>query len=459
MSSYTLICTECNAALQAAGPVPRGRVIRCPQCGSQFAAGEPEAPAVAVTTAATPTLKLGLLAFGFVGLLAVAIGAAIALAVYSNNDRAKDTAVEAERRAAEAERRAADERAALQRRLDEQRYEEARSRRRLEQKIRELEEMASARPDRRAPAAPVAVAAATPAPAPEPKAAADDADKKNRADYEARMDAARAAMVNQRYDDALREYRAALRLVPGDAAASQGERDALDRLDALRNRDKRRTSVAALVDKAKSALRARHYDEALDSAKEALQINPNDPEAKQVRDQAAQGKRASKADYAQVMAAANDALSNGRYEEASRLYARALQLAPDDDAAQRGKRAADQATQDTQAGLSAYYRFMAVGTLSMQNLQYAAAAQAFGEALRAAPGDLAAAKGLSDAQNAVAGAVVAQAAYYQQLQAGYAALQSQRSADAAAAFQAALRMQPGSPLATAGLQQARAMRK
>jgi cytochrome c-type biogenesis protein CcmH/NrfG len=95
----------------------------------------------------------------------------------------------------------------------------------------------------------------------------------------------------------------------------------------------------------------------------------------------------------------------------------------------------------------------------MQNLQYVDASRAFAEALRLAPNDLAAARGLRDAQVALTGVVTGQANYYRQLQNGYAALQAQRPGDAIAAFQAALRLAPDSPLAAAGLKQARAMRK
>jgi hypothetical protein len=79
--------------------------------------------------------------------------------------------------------------------------------------------------------------------------------------------------------------------------------------------------------------------------------------------------------------------------------------------------------------------------------------------LRLVPGDLAAARGLRDAQLAVNGVVAGQVIFYRQLQAGYTALQTQRPADAINAFQAALRLIPDSPLAAAGLRQAQTMRK
>src|SRR5262249_5076775 len=150
--------------------------------------------------------------------------------------------------------------------------------------------------------APVVPAPVVPAPrAPDPKAAADDAEKKTRADFETRMDAGRAAMVDQRYADALREYKAALRLLPGDAAAEGGVRDAEDRLARVQERANQRVAVAGVLDKARTALNAKHYDEAISAANEALGIAPGNAEAKQIANDAARAKRTAKADMAQLL--------------------------------------------------------------------------------------------------------------------------------------------------------------
>jgi tetratricopeptide (TPR) repeat protein len=436
-------------------------MVRCPQCSQHFTAEEPEPFTVHQVPAGSPALKTGLIAFGAVGTLALLLSAVV-IAVLSIRTEAPRPAP------AEVNQRATDDRlAALQRRLEEQQQEASRDRRRareqqdetererrrLQQTVSDLETRA-----RSAEQKPVAPASASPAAA-EPKTVAEDAAKKVRADYEARLDAGRAAMVAQRYADALREYTAALTLVPGDAAALRGQADAQNRLEGQQDRQKRQANATTLVEKAKAAYRAKRYDEALSDANQALRENPDDPDARQLQRDAAQAKRAARTDTSQLMSLADSALAQGRYEEASRLYDRVLQQSPDDEAAQRGKRSADQAAQDTQASLTGYYRFMALGTLSMQNLQYADAARLFAEALRQVPGDLAAARGLSDAQNAVAGVVIGQANFYRALQNGYAALQAQRPADATTAFQAALRLSPDNPLAVVGLRQARAMKK
>jgi tetratricopeptide (TPR) repeat protein len=461
MAVYSIFCPQCHTAVRSSSPLPPGRVIRCPQCSDHFTVIEPDTIPSLVAPVSSPVLKTGLVAFGLLGVIVLVIAAGLGLALLPKAEQARDQIAETNRRQIEAEKRANDENQALRERLEKQRAEIENQRREAdrikhwsEQKIQDLENQARARDERLAAVKSVLLPAAPPADA---KPAAEDATRQTRADYEARVDAARAAMVDQRYADALREYKAALRLMPGDAVAARGERDAQDRLETQKDKTRRRDTLAGLLDKARSAVTAKHYDEALAAANEALRIAPDNGDARQIQRDATQARRASKADFNQLMSLADNALASGRFEEASRGYSQALQLFPDDAAAQRGKRQADQSSQDTQAGLTAYYRFMTLGALSMQNLQPVDAARSFAEALRLIPGDLGAARGLRDAQLAVNGAIVGQAQYYQQVQAGYSALSARRIPDAIAAFQAALRLVPDSPVAVAGLRQARAL--
>jgi hypothetical protein len=135
---------------------------------------------------------------------------------------------------------------------------------------------------------------------------------------------------------------------------------------------------------------------------------------------------------------------------------------PDDVSAQTGKQLADQAVTsvvNTQVGLNGYYNSMAIGMLAMQNGQYVTAARAFTDALNFAPGDLAAARGVLEARDAAKGTVRGQEAFFRHLQAGYAALQAKRQADAIREFQAALRIVPDSIIAAAALKQAKALNK
>jgi tetratricopeptide (TPR) repeat protein len=398
-------------------------------------------------------MKAGLLAFGLLASAVLLVASGIALSVARQSEK---------RETRPADRPSNDDRIAeLQKKLDEQRAELQRERSRHETAIRDLESRLRSQSERKADP-PLSVQFVVPPAAPPPSAPSPDeaANKRLRGDYEARMDAARASMVMERYADALAQYQSALRLYPNDVAAARGVRDAEDRLQTVQDRSNRRASAAAaLIDKARSALKSKHYDEALAAANEALSVAPGDTEAKQIQRDAATARRNAKAAVADIVSQADVARASGRYEEASSLYSQALQMSPADTAALQGKQLADQAALGIQAGLTAYYRYMAVGTLAMQNLQFVDAAAAFTEALRLVPGDLAAARGLRDAQVAVNGVVAGQANFYRQLQAGYAALQSQNPAAASTAFQAALRLSPNNPLASVGLQQAQMMKK
>jgi tetratricopeptide (TPR) repeat protein len=457
MSDSTILCPQCNALLRISGPPTSGRMFRCPQCSHHFTTeGDtdiPEAPAVTRSA----TVRTGLIAFGSLASVFLFIGGGLAFVAVRNGE--KENAVAKERHAHEQRL------AGLQKELDEQHAAVVRAQREREQALRDLEKKASA-PSAPAPTIPVApvdppVRARPPiAPAvQDPVAAAEAPRDRNRTSYLAHMDAGRSDMVNERYADALVEYKSALQLMPGDADATRGVRDAEDRLGMAQDRTNRRNSVAAALDRARSALKSKRYDDAISAAKEALALAPGDTEAKQIQRDASAAKRAAQSETSQLLAQADAARAAGRYEEASQLYGRVLQVSPDDDNAQRGKKAADQALTDFQAGLNAYFRFMALGTLSMQNLQFADASRAFAEALRLMPTDLAAARGLRDSQLALAGVVAGQVNYYRQLQAGYSALQSRQPQAAVTAFQAALQLVPGSPLAAAGLQQAQAMKK
>lgn len=444
MSAYTVSCPQCSAALRSARPVPRGRMLRCPQCGVHFAADEPEELLLPLAAPPSPALKTGLLAFGIAALL---LGGGTVVALFGLRETARDTIV------AESERKAADERlAAMQRQLDDQRAEVARERDRLVRATAEAE--AKAKAEKPPPAAPSAAEPPKPQAQPNPPPAADDAAKKQ-AEYQARMDAGQAAMVAQRYADALREFLAAQRVLPGDAAALKGQRDAEDRLDAIQDKDKRRAAFVGLMDRAKNALAARRFDEAVDAATAALRLSPTDADAKQLQRDAVQARRTARADFDRLLAAADAARNAGRMEEAARLYGQALQLFPDDAAAQRGARAMESLVANAQALPIAYTRFMDTGALAMRSLQYADAVRAYSEALRLAPNDILAASGLRDAQAALVTVAQATLEFDRQMQIGNDALRAKRFADAIAAFQKAQRLFPASLLPVAPLSQAR----
>jgi tetratricopeptide (TPR) repeat protein len=334
--------------------------------------------------------------------------------------------------------------------------------------------------------------------------AKDEGEKQRLVDYQAHMDAGKAALVAQRFTDAQREFIAAQRVIPGDAAAIKGQRQAEDGLNDIQDREKRMAAFKDQLDRARAALRDRRFDEAVATADQALRLFPNDQEATQVQREAKQARLDARTQYDGLMTRADAALQLQRFEEATRLYEEALRLFPGDAAAARGARQAAQVALDLAAGQAAYNRFMDAGGLALRNRRFGDAVTAFSEALRLVPNDVAAARGLREAQegverelrraqdldrnlragndalkarrfadairafndalridrdNAQARDGLSQAKYGQAIADGQAALAAKRFDDAIKNFEAALREVPNDPTATAGLRQAQAMKK
>ncbi len=199
------------------------------------------------------------------------------------------------------------------------------------------------------------------------------------------------------------------------------------------------------------------------------------------------------------------AMQAQRWEEAHRLYAKALEVVPNDAAAQRGQQSAADILQNIRAGRSAYIRFMVQGQEAMQTFRFLDAVRSFREAVRLLPGDPNALRGLRaaeaalaqagpgvaalpdldgalktgaaalaqrqfttasrtfaeilriDPNNAAAQAGLHQAKYGLAMNEGQKALLAGRPQDAVKSFEAALKEMPGDPAATAALRQARAL--
>lgn len=335
------------------------------------------------------------------------------------------------------------------------------------------------------------------------KAVADnEAEKKRLADYQAHMEAGRLAVIGERYADAIREYAAALQLLPDDDAALKARRQAEARLEAVQDLEKRRAAYRDFLAQGQGAVRDRKLNDAVQAFQSALRLFPDDAEAKrQLRDVQKELTRA-RAQHQQLMAQAELALQAQRLEEAHRLFSEADRLLPGDPAAGKGMAQAARLIQDLQAAQGAYFRFMTQGSLALQGRRYAEAAIAFREALRISPTDAEAARGLQQAQaegeqdlvrrrdverlvqmgstalqqrrfqEAVAHLTQAQqqapgdlrllpllrqARHGHALAQGQAALGARRYAEAALLFEAALREVPTDVAARLGLQQARAL--
>jgi tetratricopeptide (TPR) repeat protein len=283
----------------------------------------------------------------------------------------------------------------------------------------------------------------------------DAAEKKKLAEYQAHMDAGKAHFDAQRYADAVREFLAAQRALPGDGDALLQQRAAENQLAALQDFDKRVAAHKELMSQAQAALDARRYADAVKALTMALRLFPDDQQTQKGLKAARQALADARKERDQLLDQADAALQAQRWEEAHRLFTRAAELMPDDPTALRGQQAAADALQNLRVGQAAYTRFLIQGQDALLARRFADAVRAFREALRLVPGDPAAAQGLRDAEAGLAQALRQKAAFDRAMQAGAAALQQEQFADAARAFNDALRIAPDSFEAQAGLRQAR----
>ncbi|MBY0527819.1 MAG: tetratricopeptide repeat protein [Gemmataceae bacterium] len=275
--------------------------------------------------------------------------------------------------------------------------------------------------------------------------AADAAEKRKLADYQEAMTAGRAALVAGRFADAIRDFAIAQRILPGDPAALRGLRDAERFLGALEDREKRRAEYTRLMTQAGAALANKRYDEAIRAYTQAERLFPNDADALQgIRDTQKSAAADVQTEYARLMRHGDIALRAQRFADAIQFFGDALKLIPSDVPAARGLRAAQTALADQQARVADYERAIRAGHAALKQRRFADAAHAFNDALKAFPGDPAALAGLRDT------------AYTQHMVDGETALRAKRFVEAVKAFEEALKVVPNDKAALAGLKQAQA---
>ena len=332
----------------------------------------------------------------------------------------------------------------------------------------------------------------------------DNGEKRKLADYQSHLDAGRAALTAGRFEEAVREFQAALKSLPEDATAAINLQTAQNRLAAGADLAKRQEAFADLMQRARAALDARRPDQAAPPLKEAVKLFPDDKNAKKLLRAAMLDSATVEAEYTRLMALGDSAMTGHRFEEANRLFTQAGEVLPGDRAAADKARAAADASTDRQAALVAYQRFMTQAAIDMENQRFVSAIRNFQEALRIVPNDANALQGLTDGRVAHAAAErrraqldalmvkgatafkqsqyaeavqfyndalqmatgdprimrgLTQARYGRAMLAGRQALATNRNADATRYFEEALQLAPGDPAASALLAQARIRRK
>ena len=287
----------------------------------------------------------------------------------------------------------------------------------------------------------------------------DDVEKKKLSDYQTFLDAGNAALNAGRYADAIREFIAAQRIIPGDAAAGRGQADAEKQLAAQQNAEDRKKEFTHLMDRAKDALRSRKYDEAIDNATAAQRIMPEEVGPGQLIADAKKAQADARLEFTRLLAAAQAAQNAQQLQLAQQQAALALQLFPNDLAAlklQQDLQLLLANLQNVQAGQQAAYAvLMTLGVQEMQARHFRHAALVFAEALRLVPGDPAATQGLADAQRSIAAVDGVRTADFDRLMAIAADAMSRKFyRDAIMAYKEALKAAPDNPAALAGLQKA-----
>jgi epidermal growth factor receptor substrate 15 len=276
--------------------------------------------------------------------------------------------------------------------------------------------------------------------------ATNQGEKKKLADYDAYIAAGQAALKAERGADALREFNAALRLLPGDSVALTGIREAEKLLDSLKDTDKRRAEYTALMAQGGDALKNKRYNDAIAAFTQAEKLYPKDADALQGLSDAQKAATAdAQSQYAQLMLQGAAAMRAQRYQDAVQVYTNALTLVPNDQTAIQQLALAQKALAAAAVAQTAYAQYIQTGQAALQLKGYADARVAFANALTVVPNDPAALAGLAAAN------------YGLHMLEGNAALEAKKYGDAMAAFQAALIDAPGDPTATATLKQAKAL--
>jgi tetratricopeptide (TPR) repeat protein len=135
-------------------------------------------------------------------------------------------------------------------------------------------------------------------------------------------------MQQGRFVDAQVAFNEALRVMPNDAQALQGVRDAQVAIDRAlvdaQKREERRKAIAAGLQAANSALLSHKYDDAIKAANDVLRIDADNGKARAL---------ASQARFSQAMDLGRQAMNARRFADAERFANQALAEQPDDPAA------------------------------------------------------------------------------------------------------------------------------
>jgi tetratricopeptide (TPR) repeat protein len=284
---------------------------------------------------------------------------------------------------------------------------------------------------------------------------ADEDQKKKLAEYNARLAAGKTALEAGKYTDAVREYTAALTAMPDSAEAKDGLKQAEAKLAALGDREKTNKAFDAAIARARAAIVATKFNEAIAEIDGALRLIPDDREGKRLLTTTKETLEKVKTSNAKLVAAARIAAGNGQMEEAVRLAQKAVAAWAEDEKAKKALKEAERVVDTGRTNVEAYQRYVQAGELAMATGKYGDAVVAYTEALRLNPTNADLAIALRNARIAQENYVRHRVEYERLIAVGSRALAARQFGEALKAFQAAKKLLPFDLAARDGINKAK----
>jgi tetratricopeptide (TPR) repeat protein len=283
----------------------------------------------------------------------------------------------------------------------------------------------------------------------------DQAQKKALAEFRKHIDAGKAAMKAERFDDAVKEYMAAVRLMPDDLEAQQGQKQAENKIAALADKQKRQDAFDALLKRGQDALAETRFKDAVLSLEAAARIIPDDKEAARALRKAKASLKEVRSSNPELLARAGQLLAAGRIEGAKKLADEAAAAWAEDEQAKKVQRSIEQATDNVKTRQAAFARYNEQAATALDALRYADAVTAYNQALRLYPDDATVLLRLNRVKKLLERETLARRDADKLIRLGTLALGRRAYGEAEKYFAQAVRKQPLDETAAAGLSQAR----
>jgi tetratricopeptide (TPR) repeat protein len=287
----------------------------------------------------------------------------------------------------------------------------------------------------------------------------DDA-KQRLAQFQAHLATGKSALAEKRYPEALKALASATALMPDDKVAQALYKRAQTESAQAGGDKQRLADFQAAIDAAQKAYLAKNYEDAIKSYQQALKLMPNDATATKGLQQAQDGLNlaAKTADFTKAMNAGQKAYAAKDYAGAVKAFTEATKLMPNDVDARMQLTRAQTALADAER-LVNYQNAMKAGQTFMTGKKYEMAIKSFNDALKFAPGDKAATAQLRAAQQALDDSAKVKTPpdttkqFNEAMQRGAAAGKKKDYAEAIKAYEEAIKLRPKDADAQAGLKQ------